>query len=250
MDRTLDRLLPADRQPEPWAAAMVPHAGWVYSGRLAAKVFGRVQFPPLVIIFSPKHRAIGADWAVAPHATWSLPGRDVASDPELARRLARSINGLELDAMAHAQEHAIEVHLPLIARLAPESRVVGVAMHGGRLAAIQESADQLAALLADLPERPLLVISTDMNHYADDASTRKIDRLALHAIEDRDAKLLYDTVVGNRISMCGMIPAVLVLETLKRLGCLERCESVGYATSAEASGDTTRVVGYAGMLFA
>jgi len=250
LDRTLDNLLPSGGKPDRWAGAMVPHAGWVYSGRLAAEVFSRVKFPERVIIVSPKHNRTGADWAVAPHETWSLPGRDVPSDPELARQLAEGVAGLELDAAAHAPEHSIEVQLPIIARLAPDSRVVGIALHGGDLPGLQRFADQLADLLGQMPVRPLLVISTDMNHYADDERTRRLDRLALDAIENLDPARLYQTVVENRISMCGVLPAVLVMETLSRLDSLNRCESVGYATSADASGDTSRVVGYAGMLFA
>ena len=105
-------------------------------------------------------------------------------------------------------------------------------------------------MLRSLPEQPLLVVSTDMNHYAGDADTRRLDRMALDCIQRLRPDQLYETVTENRISMCGMAPAVLVMETLKRLARLNRCEPVGYATSADASGDTSRVVGYAGMLFA
>jgi len=250
IERMLADMLPAERTPEPWAAAMVPHAGWIYSGKLAAAVFSRVQFPSRAIILAPKHHRNGPDWAVAPHRVWSLPGGDVESDPELAEQLSKAVQGLELDAGAHAREHSIEVQLPIIARLAPKTRVLGIAMHGGDLAALERFAEQLAGVIRTLPDPPLLIISTDMNHYADDARTRQIDRLALEAIEALDPARLLKTVAENRISMCGVTPAVVVLETLRRLGSLTRCEKVGYTTSADASGDTRQVVGYAGMLFA
>jgi AmmeMemoRadiSam system protein B len=168
----------------------------------------------------------------------------------LAQQLADRVTGLELDAMAHAREHAIEVQLPIVARLAPESRVVGIAIHGGDLPSLETFAEEMAALLAELPDRPLLVISTDMNHYATDKDTRRLDRMALEAVESLDPAKVYETVRDNRISMCGVLPAVVVMETLKRLDSLNRFDSVGYATSADASGDKSRVVGYAGMLFA
>ncbi len=250
VDRMLDDLLPADPKPQPWAGAMVPHAGWIYSGRLAAEVFSRVKIPERMIIVAPKHNRAGADWAVAPHQTWSLPGRDLPSDPELARQLADAVTGLELDAAAHAPEHSIEVQLPIVARLAPEVRVVGIVIHGGDLPGLQRFAEELAGVMRDLPDRPLLVVSSDMNHYANDADTRRLDRLALECIENLDPAALYQTVLEKRISMCGVLPAVLVMETLRRLDSLRRVESVGYATSADASGDTSHVVGYAGMLFA
>jgi AmmeMemoRadiSam system radical SAM enzyme/AmmeMemoRadiSam system protein B/AmmeMemoRadiSam system protein A len=249
IDRQLDAMFaetPSKR--EPWPGVMVPHAGWTYSGELAAKVFGRVEIPEQVIVFCPAHRGGGSEWAVAPHATWSLPGREVASDPELARRLADAVDGLQLDAAAHQQEHAIEVQLPLLARAAPHAKVVGVAIGGGGLSSLLKFGEQLAGALREMSPRPLLVISSDMNHFDDDDETRRLDRLALDAMETLDPEKLYDTVRRNRISMCGMMPAVIVMEALRRLDQLTRCELVGYATSADAAGDTTRVVGYAGML--
>ncbi len=249
--RALDEMLPEKEkpQPEPWPGAMVPHAGWAYSGRLVAAVLSRVEIPEQVIILCPKHRPGGAEWAVAPHRTWAVPGRDVESDPNLARQLAQRVTGLELDPLAHRQEHAIEVQLPLIARLAPHARVVGITIGSGELASLLQFGQQLAEVLRDTRPRPLLVISSDMNHFANDTETRRLDRLALDAIETLDPARLYETVRQYQISMCGMLPAVIVMETLRQLDCLNRCELVGYSTSAESSGDTDRVVGYAGMLF-
>ncbi len=247
MDTMFAKALPAE--PQPCAGVMVPHAGWIYSGRLAAAVFQRVKIPSSAIILCPKHRLPGSQWAVAPHGQWLFPGGHLDSDPELAARLAGAVTGLEPDAAAHREEHAIEVQLPLLARLAPGLRVVGITVGGGGLTELLRFGDQMADLLRDMPERPLLIISSDMNHFADDAETRRVDRLALDAIATLDPRHVYDTVWRNHISMCGIGPCVIVMETLQRLGCLSQCETVGYATSAEAGGPTDRVVGYAGLLF-
>src|SRR6516162_3372537 len=98
-------------------------------------------------------------------------------------------------------------------------------------------------------ERPLLLISSDMNHFSTDEENRRLDAIALSALERLDPRALYEALTENHISMCGLVPAVIVLETLRRLGGLHRAERVGYATSADVSGDKSRVVGYAGMLF-
>ncbi len=95
----------------------------------------------------------------------------------------------------------------------------------------------------------MLLISSDMNHFATDAENRRLDALALAALERGDPEALYETVTRNSISMCGVLPAVIVLETLRLLGQFKRAEHVGYATTADVTGDTSRVVGYAGMLF-
>jgi AmmeMemoRadiSam system protein B len=245
-----DLLAGADVEAEDWPAVMVPHAGLIYSGRLAASTLRHVRIPEIVIVIAPKHTRAGVEWAVAPHDTWALPGGTLRSDPELARKLAEAIPGLELDSAAHQREHAIEVELPLLARLAPDTRVVGITIGAGDLARCRQFATGLANVVRDMQPRPLLVISSDMNHFANDEENRRLDAIALDALETLDPAAVFDTVVTrHNISMCGVRPAVIVMETLRQLGQLEKCERVGYATSAEVSGDKSRVVGYAGMLF-
>jgi AmmeMemoRadiSam system radical SAM enzyme/AmmeMemoRadiSam system protein B/AmmeMemoRadiSam system protein A len=235
-------------QVDKWPAVMVPHAGLMYSGRLAAEVFRRVEVPETVIVIGPKHTPFGVEWAVAPHETWQLPGFTMASSPGLAHQLCEAIDGLELDAAAHREEHGTEVELPLIAQRNPRAAVVAVALGSGGLDRLQEFGRGLARVVASLPTRPLLVISSDMNHFANDEDTRRLDAIALEALESRDPVRLYETVTRLRISMCGLGPAVAVLTALGELGGVNQVERVGYATSADVSGDKTRVVGYAGAL--
>lgn len=233
---------------ESWPAVMLPHAGLRYSGRIAAETLRRVDIPDTVIVLGPKHTPLGVEWAVAPHQAWSIPGATIASAPELARQLVEAIPGLELDAAAHQQEHAIEVELPLLAKLAPQARVMGIAIGGGNLARCRQFAARLAQWLRTTNSRPLLIVSSDMNHFASDAENRRLDELALTAMETLDPERLYETVTQNHISMCGLLPAVIVLETLRQMGLLKRSQRVAYATSADVTGDRLRVVGYAGML--
>ncbi len=251
LTRMVDEMIAAGNKgrSRAWPAAMVPHAGLIYSGRIAAAVLRRIKFPSTVIVIGPKHTPLGMEWAVAPQQTWSMPGFTIESDVKLARQLTDAIPGLVLDAGAHQREHAIEVELPFLARLAPEIKVVGVAIGGGDYERCMSFAEGLAAVLRDREERPLLLISSDMNHFATDAESRRLDEVALAAIDTLEPKHIYDTVTQNRISMCGVLPAVIVIETLRRLGGLKKAERVGYATTADVTGDTSRVVGYAGMLF-
>jgi AmmeMemoRadiSam system radical SAM enzyme/AmmeMemoRadiSam system protein B/AmmeMemoRadiSam system protein A len=250
LNRLLDELLDAapPTQREPWPAIVVPHAGLQYSGRVAAQVMQQVVIPQRVIILAPKHRREGAVWAVAPHDRWELPNGSVASDPQFARRLADAIEGLELDAVAHRAEHAVEIELPLLARLAPHAQAVGITVGGGDFARCRAFAREFAKFLETLDEMPLLIASTDMNHFASDQENRRLDRLAIDALVQLDPQLLYDTVREHNISMCGVLPTVVVMLTLKYLDRLNTCREVAYTTSAEATGDTSRVVGYAGIL--
>jgi AmmeMemoRadiSam system protein B/AmmeMemoRadiSam system protein A len=254
LQRLVDELLEAAR-PEPDAkgancvAAMVPHAGLRYSGKVAAQVFQRLTIPSTVIVIGPKHTPYGMDWAIAPQREWLIPGARLAADADLARRIADAIPGMELDAAAHQHEHGIEVELPFIARLAPQTRVVGIALGATTLDDCRAIAMGLATVVESVSEPPLLLISSDMNHFANDAETRRLDELALQCLDRLDPEALFTTCKQRHITMCGVVPAVIILETLRRLGRLHRAERVAYATSADATGDKSRVVGYAGMVF-
>ena len=245
----LDRMLDGESVQEPCQACMLPHAGWQYSGQLAADVLKRIPLPRRIILIGPKHTSHGSEWAVAPHHNWVLPVQSLQSDYELAEQLAAAIEGLEMDSAAHQGEHGIEVELPIIARLAPDSKVVGIAVSGGNLKRCEQFAEGLAKVIRELDEPPLLIISSDMNHYASDEETRRLDGMALDALDRLDEDALFETCRKNQISMCGMIPAVIVLKTLKQLNGVHQSRRVGYATSADVTGDTSRVVGYAGRIF-
>ena len=250
LERLVERLLePVGASAARWQAALVPHAGLVYSGRIAAATMQRLEFPPTIIILGPKHTRHGVRWAVAPHEQWEIPGATIAADRALAEELATAVTGLELDAAAHQQEHAIEVELPLLARLAPASRIVGITVGAASLDECQQFGAELAGVLAKRETRPLLLISSDMHHFGADAENRRLDGIALAALQSLDPVEVYHTILENQITMCGILPAVIVLEALRSLGAASRAEQVAYGTSGDISGDLSRVVGYAGMLF-
>mgnify|MGYP001547205441 CR=1 FL=1 len=238
-----------DEEQRRYRAALVPHAGWVYSGHGAANVWNRLVVPETTIVLCPKHRPGGAPCAVAPWHRWCRPGGQIEVDELWSRKLAEQGPHLTLDDRPHRSEHAVEVQLPLLARANPDSRLVAITIGRLELSECQELAaglaDQLSGQLDDL----LLVISSDMHHFADDATNRELDQLAIDALEQLDPLQLYEVCCTNRISMCGLFPAMIVLMALRQLGSLKQARRVAYTTSAEASGDTSRVVGYAGMLF-
>lgn len=248
---TLDRWSAAQRvhQPQRWAAAMVPHAGWRYSGQLAFATLAEIDFPERTVIFCPRHTGVGPRWAVWPGGDWLVPGARVRSDPMWAARMVAEIDELYLDDEPHCEEHAIEVLVPMLARLAPHTRITGITIGMGGLEELLRFGRQLALVAAALPEPPLWIISSDMHHRASDAETRRFDELVLEFLEAADPVGLYRTVVDRRITMCGAAAAVIVLESLRQGGRPIVCRRVGHTTSAEASGDRFNCVGYAGLLY-
>ncbi len=250
IEQTLDQwCAESEMERQAWRAALIPHAGWVYSGRIAAAVLNRITMPRTIIVFCPKHRASGVECAIAPWQSWLFPGGSMQTDIALSCRLADNVPELELDDRPHVSEHAIEVQLPLFARLAPDSQLVGITIGNIDRAQCQAIATGLAEQLRDQIQEVLLVVSSDMNHFANDVENRRLDALAMEALDQLDPQLLYDTCLQHRISMCGLFPAYIVLTTLQQLGALHRAVRVDYTTSADTSGDPRRVVGYAGMLF-
>ncbi len=241
---------PTPPQSSPFAV-MVPHAGLKYSGQIAAHVWRSIADLDgrTVIVISPKHTMNGLHWSVSPCESWRLSaGTAFASDTELAAKIVDGVKALELDAGAHQNEHGIEVQLPILEKVAPNVKVVGIALHGGSWADIQQAATELAAVLRSEDKLPLLVISSDLNHYASDSENRRLDRLALDAFATCDPQQLLQTCREKDISMCGVIPAALVMETLHQLGLEFKVQELDYGTSGDVSGDRSQVVGYAGAM--
>jgi AmmeMemoRadiSam system protein B/AmmeMemoRadiSam system protein A len=228
----------------PVRAVMLPHAGWRYCGDLVAATLARVLVPDVAVVVAPKHTAAGPEWSVGAADAWEWPGGRLEVAGEWADFLVRRCPRLVREDEAHRDEHGCEVLLPFLHRRNPFVRIVALAIGRADYDDLAPLADALAALRDELGDRLLLVVSSDMNHFADDAENRRLDALALDRLESADPRGLYDTCLRHRISMCGLRPAVAVLRALGR----ERepsVEIIGYETSARVTGDTSRVVGYA-----
>jgi AmmeMemoRadiSam system protein B len=226
---------------------VAPHAGYVYSGKVAGAVFSSIQIPTRCIVICPNHTGRGHPLAVMADGKWSTPLGEVAIDTDLAARLLKSCPALADDAAAHRFEHAIEVELPFLQTLCPALQMVPVAVGTSRLVLLEELGAALAEVVRSSPREVLMVASSDMNHYEDDETTRMKDHKAIRTILDLDPQGLYQTVINESISMCGFGPAVAMLTAAKLLGAT-KAELVQYATSAETSGDKEMCVGYAGIV--
>lgn len=237
-----------------WSAALVPHAGWIYSGRLAAATLNRLEVPETVVVLAPKHRAEGGDFAVMPAGRWDVGGGEsVPSDPDFVERFVAAVPPFRKDAVAHRREHAVETLVPLIARRSPQVKIVGAVIGRSTVDELAAAATKFAEFLQNEEKNgrkaPLILISSDMNHFSNDETTRRLDALALAALESLDPTRLLETVRREKISMCGVLPAFFVLTALGKIGKLRKAVKIGYATSGDSSGDRERVVGYAGYLF-
>jgi AmmeMemoRadiSam system protein B len=231
----------------PAIACLAPHAGYMYSGPVAGAVFARVEIPTRCIVLCPNHTGRGHPLAITPHGSWRTPLGSVPIDPDLATALMQAFPALTEDSAAHRFEHAIEVELPFLQVCQANVRIVPIALGTGQLVILQQLGEAIASVLQNTTERVLIIASSDMNHYEDDATTRVKDHKAIEKILALDPPGLHETVMRENISMCGFGPAVTMLTAARALGA-QKADLVQYATSADASGDRQTVVGYAGIV--
>ena len=229
-------------------AIVVPHAGWMYSGRVAGEVYGRVSLPRLAIVLGPNHRGRGAEGAIVRRGRWHLPGGDVPIAEDLAHAVLATSLALEDDEEAHRLEHAIEVQLPFLRWLRSDLAFVPIILGRIDLGFCDEIGRAVAAAIRTFAEPVLVICSTDLNHYESQTVSNEKDHLAIDAMLAGDAARLGAVVSKRRISMCGVAAAMATLTALRELGGA-RGELVRYETSGDVSGDYTRVVGYAGLIF-
>lgn len=228
-------------------ACLVPHAGYIYSGELAAAVYLRVEIPPRVILIGPRHFPRGAALAILSEGAWQTPLGLAQIDQALASKIAHACPSLREDPVAHSTEHSLEVQVPFLQRLATSFTFVPVVLGPVQFAELEALGRALAEVILADPEPILLIASSDMNHYESDAVTRVKDRKAIDYILALEPRELYDTVRRENISMCGYGAAVAMLTAVRQLGATQGT-LVGYATSGEVNGDFDQVVGYAGII--
>ena len=226
---------------------LVPHAGYVYSGGVAGRVYSRIIVPEVVVLLGPNHTGVGPDISVFVEGTWQMPSGEVAVETDLARSFLNLARTAREDYRAHHDEHSLEVQIPFLQRFRPDLAIVPITMMTTRLEACREVGGALAGAVAAYPKKVLLVASSDMTHYESDGSARKKDRKAIEKILELDPEGLHAAIRQWGISMCGFAPTVAMLFAAKSLGAVA-ADLVDYRTSGEVSGDFDQVVGYAGVV--
>ena len=242
----VDRFLgTATRQAPPALGLLVPHAGYMYSGAVAGATYAAASVPPRVIVLGPNHTGLGrARVALAPADAWRTPLGQVPRDQATCQVLAEA-PGVAPDAAAHAREHSLEVQLPFLQRRSPGFSLAAICL--AHLSYPECEALAAAVAAAARAAQALVVASSDMSHYLPAPAARAADHRALEPLLALDAEGLYRRVHDEDISMCGVIPAVVMLLAARALGA-QRSELVRYAHSGEVSGDDDQVVGYAGVV--
>ena len=249
LSRQIHNMTRVDDAPVAAIGVISPHAGYKYSGHTAGLVFASTILPKRFLVMGPKHHPGGARLAVQSEGSWDTPLGEYPIDEELAKSLSPVTLKIEDDPQPHRAEHAIEVQIPFLKKLQPEGTFLPLALGHLMWHEVEALGKSIAETIAALPEdaeRPLIVASSDMNHYEDEETTLEKDERALDKVRALDPKGLLDVCAQYGVSMCGVIPSAVMLVAATELGATE-AEVLEHTTSARASGDTSKVVGYAAV---
>ena len=252
--REVDRHLDAaavDALASPPRAIVVPHAGLIYSGPVAAfayKAVSRWSYRAIVLV-GPSHFVAFHGASLWPSGAWECPFGEVAVDAALADALRAESRDVVEHPAAHGREHSLEMQMPFIARLLPSVPIVPIVMGHQTRQTAESLGDALARAVAatesaaGAEDRVLLVASSDLSHYEDAQTAAEMDAVVLERVEALDANGLMIALEHEPRHACGGGPMVSVLRAAHRLGA-SKASVLRYADSGDVSGDKSSVVGY------
>lgn len=250
----LEEVMPEVPKGDPGMAArliVAPHAGYRYSGRYAAAAFAATPVPDRAVLLTVVHRprqdtpALGV-WV---GDAWETPLGDVPVDVEVVEHLLAVGAGYAPDLATHGAEHSGELQMPFLRYRNPSVRLTAIAVAAGDARGLVTAGEALASVLASLGEPAIIVASTDLSHEQE-TSPREVaarDRVYIERMLAIDPEGLHAAATRPGATMCGYHPTTLGLAAARGLGAREG-RLLGYGTSAEVSGSSEYVVGYAGLV--
>ena len=228
-------------------ACMLPHAGYMYSGKVAAQTVSAVNIKEKVVLFGPNHTGYGTPYSIMAEGVWQTPLGEVKIDSVLAKKILAGSKYLEADEQAHLYEHSLEVELPFLQYFKSDFEMVPIAFLSDDFQALRAVGREVAATLLDILDRVMIVASSDMTHYESHSEASRKDHEAIKAILELDEEKLFQRVKSLRISMCGYAPVIAMISAAKALGA-KSAKLIKYQTSGDVTGDMESVVGYAGII--
>ena len=242
----LERLVKPATPLQKVIGVIAPHAGYMYSGAVAGRLYGAVKIPPAVIILGPNHHGVGARAALFPAGKWITPLGPVSINDRLSALVRQHAPQLEEDSAAHHYEHSLEVQVPFLQYLRTDVTIVPLCLGFADYASCKALGIAIARAIQAYGEDVLIVASSDMSHYESAAAAKKKDQLAIDEVLAMNPEGLLHVCRDQDITMCGVIPATVMLVAARELSAT-RAELLCYATSGDVTGDNSQVVAYAAM---
>ncbi len=224
--------------------AMVPHAGYIYSGHTACSVYKALKPKKNVILMGPNHTGMGPNISIYDGDFWENSIGKVEINKALREKICEFYLCKE-DELAHLHEHSLEVQLPFLQKYFESFSIVPIVI---KFLSYDEAYSFGKHIGKLLDEESIVIISSDMSHYVSEEAAQKLDSFAFEAIKNLDTKALYERVLKYNLTMCGFLPAVVGIEALKEKG-IKEVRVVEYTNSGMVNGDKDKVVSYLGLIF-
>ncbi len=227
-------------------AGISPHAGYMYSGAVAAPLFDIMPHRRTVIVIGPNHYGIGGNMTTLSDCSWETPLGSVPIGADNASYLAERC-GVIADYESHKKEHSIEVLVPMLQYRHSGFELVPVLMADQSM----EAACSLGRAVAGLAESKdaMILASSDLTHYESDENARRKDGILLECILKMDVKGMYDALERLCISACGYGPMAAAIAAARLRGA-KKGSLLRYGTSGDVTSDKSSVVGYCSVAFA
>ena len=225
-------------------ALISPHAGYDYSGSVAAYGYKLIKDRPIqtVIIIGPSHYEYFDGISVYPQGAWQTPLGNVPVDTELAEALIKTHPEISFYEPAFSREHSIEVEIPFLQMVLDNFKLVPIVMGKFSYENCQLLCQAILELTKDRKDI-LLIASTDMSHYHPYEEACKIDNLTIKELDNLNPESLYSKLVTEECELCGRAAVIATLLYAKAKGA-DKIEVLKYANSGDITGDKSRVVGY------
>ena len=243
-------LPPARDERKGVVACVAPHAGYVYSGPVAAHSYlwlSSLRVPELVVVVAPNHYGIGSGISTFREGAWETPLGRVLVDSDAAAEIVRLTGIVDFDPEAHRREHSLEVQLPFLQQLyGSEFKLLPISLVFQDIQTAKEIGRGLSELLKG--RNAILVASSDLTHYEPADIAREKDSALLKTVLDLNVQAFYDVLESRRVTACGYGAIATVMEASRLLG-FRRGELHKYANSGDTTGDNEAVVGYPSVSF-
>jgi AmmeMemoRadiSam system protein B len=236
-------------------ACVCPHAGYTYSGPVAAHSYldiAQLGKPELVVIVGPNHYGLGSGVATYGEGEWETPLGKVKVDQDATKRIIKLTGFVDIDPEAHRKEHSIEVQLPFLQHLYGGSfTFLPISLAFQEKAIARDLGKALAELLkeaAEVDAGAVLIASSDLTHYEPASQAKEKDTALLKHVQSLDLDAFYTTLERRNITSCGYGAIGTVMEACRILG-YAKGRLNAYATSGDVTGDNEAVVGYPSVSF-
>jgi AmmeMemoRadiSam system protein B len=236
----------APRIEEAIRAIQVPHAGWVYSGQIAAEAYKQVEARDFktVIMIGPQHRVAARYMQVFPEGTWESPLGNLDVDAELASRFIEFNEAFQTDIAAHAAEHSLEVQIPPLVMVLSEVKIVPILTAAYERSHPRILADALAEIVSTRQD-VLVLVSTDLYHGESYKACKETDKRTVELVGKLDAEGLGKALASGTASACGGDGVLALLYAAERLG-IKRAHRLAAYNSNDVMG-VTGVEGVTGV---